>query len=151
MRKFPVATLLACLTVSLSACAAEVHSDTAHTAAAEGVTRGVFASRTVSLDDAQGVCVLNYEGHPPLKLDMQWPCRFSEDQAHQLRIESFKQTPILMVERSEPMPPPSRNCKTDRQPVRLLNGKLEAAPVGRIATCGPAHWDQKAFTAMFDW
>lgn len=151
MRNVSLVTLMATALISLNACAAESPAEPAPAIQSSGLTQGTFSGQPVSLSDVQGRCVLTYANQNPLTLDMQWPCRFSEDEQHKLRVESFKQSPILMVERSEHLPAPSKNCKTDRQPVRLYKGKLEAAPVGQIAACGPAHWDQKAFIAFFDW
>lgn len=145
MRILPLNALLATLLVSLSACAEHGASPSV------GITQGEFAGQSVRLSDAQGRCALALADAAPLTLDMQWPCRFSETPEQQLRVEYFRQTPIIMVERSEPQPAPSRSCLTDLQALRLHQGQLEAAPVSRIAACGPSQWDQKAFVGMFDW
>lgn len=111
----------------------------------------LLGAHSLTLENQDNRCVLVKADQSVLPLDMKWPCRFSEDQQNKVRIEDYREALIVMVERSEPLPAPSKNCKTDRQPVRLYKGKLEAAPVGQVATCGPAHWDQKAFIAFFDW
>lgn len=141
--------------ISLNACAAQPQA-TAPVAAisaaqADALTEGVFAERPVRLSDVHGQCALTHGEQPAITLDMQWPCRFSETPQHTVRIEKFGQSPILMVERSEKMAAPDNDCITDRQVVRWFKGKLDIAPVGRIAACGPAQWDQKAFIGMFDW
>ncbi|AQZ35764.1 hypothetical protein JWV26_10355 [Ectopseudomonas toyotomiensis] len=145
MRTLLCNTLLASALVSLSACAEQGVRPSV------GITQAEFAGQAVQLSDAQGRCALTLADAAPLTLDMQWPCRFSETPQQQLRVEYFRQTPIIMVERSEPQPAPSRSCLTDLQALRLHQGRLEAAPVSRIAACGPSQWDQKAFVGMFDW
>ncbi|MFV9654101.1 hypothetical protein ACNFCK_04205 [Pseudomonas sp. NY15366] len=145
MRTLLCNTLLASALVSLSACAEQ------DVRPSVGITQAEFAGQAVQLSDVQGRCALTLADAAPLTLDMQWPCRFSETPQQQLRVEYFRQTPIIMVERSEPQPAPSRSCLTDLQALRLHQGLLEAAPVSRIAACGPSQWDQKAFVGMFDW
>jgi hypothetical protein len=115
------------------------------------LTQGEFVGRAVQLVDEQGSCVLRREGDAPIKLDMPWPCRFSEDRQKRIRVETFHQTPILMIERSVADALSGNNCDTHLQAVRFLNSRLEAAPVSRIAMCGPGQWDQKAFHAVFAW
>lgn len=139
------ALLLLTSFLSLGACAGQSASPVA------GITLAEFAGQPVTLSDSQGRCTLSRADATPLELDMAWPCRFSENAQQALRVESFRETPIIMVERSEPLPAPSKSCLTDLQAVRLHQGALQAAPVSRIAACGPALWDQKAFVGMFDW
>lgn len=111
----------------------------------------IFAGQLVSLSNDQGMCRLARVGSPPLLLDMQWPCQFSATGDGDLRVETFDQTPILMVERSEHLPAPSLDCRTVVQAVRWYGGKLETARAQRIAMCGPGHWDQKMFMGVFKW
>ncbi|MGG2398353.1 hypothetical protein ACJRW5_15580 [Pseudomonas sp. SH1-B] len=139
------ALLLLTALLSLGACAGQ------DAGPVTGITQAEFAGQPVSLSENQGRCTLSYGDEAPLTLDMAWPCRFSENQQQALRVETFRDTPIIMVERSEPLPAPSKSCLTDLQAVRLHQGMLQAAPVSRIAACGPALWDQKAFVGMFDW
>ncbi|MFS2158158.1 hypothetical protein ACCD10_12460 [Pseudomonas sp. Pseusp122] len=142
MNKFLLFTLSL---FSLTACAAQ------QPATANGLTQATFAGQQVNLIDDQGRCTLTRPGNPPLTLDMKWPCRFSEDRQQKVRIENFHKTQIIMVERSEHLPAPSKDCATDLQPIRYFKGKLEAAPVSQIAACGPGSWDQKAYIWQFDW
>lgn len=130
---------------SLTACAEQ------QPVAAKGLVQATFAGQQVNLIDDQGRCTLTRPGKPPLTLDMQWPCRFSEDSQQKVRVESFRQAQIIMVERSEPLPAPSKDCATDLQAIRYFKNKLEVAPVSRVAACGPGHWDQKAYVWQFDW
>ncbi|MCQ3001636.1 hypothetical protein NLO98_17940 [Pseudomonas syringae] len=146
MRLFAGFTLLSASLLSLTACAAQPSATSSST-----LTAAEIAGQPAHLSDGQGRCVLTRKGSAALTLDMQWPCRFSEDRQHKVRVEDFRKALIVMVERSEPMPPPSTDCLTDLQPVRFYKGKLEAAPVSRIAACGPGFWDQKTFTWQFDW
>jgi hypothetical protein len=145
MRASPLLALLSLSLVSLNACAAQPP------AAGTPLTQAELDGKRMHLSDAQGYCLLTREGSAPLPLEMEWPCRFSEDQQQKPRVERFRQGLIVMVERSEPAPAPATDCLTDLQPVRLYKGKLEAAPVSRIAACGPGFWDQKTFTWLFDW
>ena len=120
-------------------------------AATKASLQATFAGQQVSLIDTQGRCTLARPGNAPLSLDMQWPCRFSEDAQQNVRVEHFRQAQIIMVEHIERAPAPGKGCTTDLQPIRALNGKLEVAPVSRIPVCGPGQWDQKAFVWQFDW
>lgn len=145
MRKSVLTPMLAAMLISLNACAGQ--ADAART----GLTQAEVGGQQLSLSNEQGRCTLNQAQRAPLTLQMQWPCRFSEDLQKNARVETYRKALIVMVERSDPLPAPSKNCITDLQSVRLFNGKLEASPVSRIAACGPAHWDQKAFVWQFDW
>lgn len=145
MNASAILALMAASLISLAACAGPQDAKT-------NVQReATFAGQKVSLVDRQGRCTLMRPDSNPLVLDMQWPCQFSLNKQHELRIETFRQVPIMMVERSDPDPAPSNKCTTDLQAVRHFKGKLETAHVSRIAMCGPGQWDQKMFTAMFDW
>lgn len=110
-----------------------------------------LAGQHVRLLEVEGRCAIGRAGKTPLPLDMKWPCHFSINNQKQPRVEIYNDTPILMVERSVPLPAPSQDCRTDRQAVRWYQGRLEAARAQHIAMCGPAHWDQKAFFASFKW
>ncbi len=145
MQKSVMTLMLAGVLISLNACAEQADS------ARNGLTQAEVGGQLLSLSNEQGRCTLNRAQSAPLTLEMQWPCRFSEDLQKNVRVETYRKALIVMVERSDPLPAPSKNCVTDLQPVRLFNGKLEASPVSRIAACGPAHWDQKAFVWQFDW
>lgn len=118
--------------------------------AGEPIIQGLVAGQPVRLNNVEGRCSLTVGERPPVVLDMRWPCRFTEIR-HQLRVEDYRQSLIFMVERSDPQPPPSRDCITDLQSVRLYKGKMEVAPVSRVAACGPLHWDQKVLIWQFDW
>lgn len=116
-----------------------------------GLRKLTLGKQQLRLIDEKGRCTLIHSALPPLRLDMQWPCNFSESLKNEIRIEKFRSAQIVMVERSEPLPPPSKLCLTDLQAVRLFRGKLEASPVSRIGACLPRHWDQKNFVWRFDW
>jgi hypothetical protein len=137
--------LLALSLFSVTACAAQPP------ATPTGLTQATFAGQQVNLIDDQGRCTLARTGNAPLTLDMKWPCRFSEDRQQKVRVEHFNQAQIIMVERSEHLPAPSKNCATDLQAIRYFKGKLEVAPVSQIDACGPGPWDQKAYVWQFDW
>ena len=145
MRFAQLITLMTASLFGMAACAeqpdAEVH----------GPTQAVIAGKVVNLSNDQGRCKLAGSDTPDVILDMQWPCQFSITKHNQPRIEMFNETPILMVERGEHLPAPSRDCRTDLQAVRWYKGRLEAARAQRIAMCGPGQWDQKMFVASFRW
>jgi hypothetical protein len=116
-----------------------------------GLVQATFVGEQVSLVNADGQCMFTRAGATPLLMDMAWPCRFSVTRHQSLRVETFDQTPILMVERSEHLPAPDLGCRTVVQAVRWYKGKLETARAQHIAMCGPGNWDQKMFMAVFDW
>ena len=136
---------LAASLVSLSACAGQ------ETATAPASIQAVFVGHPVSLTDVQGRCTLVKPDQSHQTLDMEWPCQFSLGPDKQLRVETFNQVPIFLVERSEHMPAPSRDCLTKIQAVRLVKEKLEVSDVSQFASCGPGQWDQKMYTALFRW
>lgn len=113
--------------------------------------KATLDKQQIRLVDEKGRCTVIHSALPPLRLDMQWPCNFSEDLKNEVRIEKFGNAQIVMVERSEPLPPPSELCSTELQAVRLFRGKLEASPISRVGACLPRHWDQKNFVWRFDW
>lgn len=116
-----------------------------------GLRNVTLDKQQLRLVDEKGRCTLIHSSLPPLHLDMQWPCNFSENLKNEVRIEKFRLAQIVMVERSEPLPPPSESCSTDLQAVRLFRGKLDASPINRVGACLPRHWDQKNFVWRFDW
>ncbi|RON18735.1 hypothetical protein [Pseudomonas frederiksbergensis] len=141
-------TALAASLISLSACAGQ---EAPAPAAPATPTQAVFVGQPLSLINDQGRCTLVKPDKTHLTLDMEWPCQFSLGQDRQLRVETFRQVPIFMVERSEPMPAPSRDCLTKLQAVRQIKGTLEISGVNQFASCGPGQWDQKMYVAFFRW
>jgi hypothetical protein len=148
MRNPLLLTALAASLVSLSACAGQqAQTPTAPTAS----TQAVFVGQPLSLINNQGQCTLVRPDNTHLTLGMEWPCQFSLDKHQQLRVETFNQIPIFMVERSEHMPAPSRDCLTKLQAVRQVKGALEVSDVNQFASCGPGQWDQKMYVGFFRW
>jgi type VI secretion system protein ImpC len=90
-------------------------------------------------------------GEPPLVLAIKWPCAFSPDRKGKPRVERFENTPIVIARHSTPKPAPSRDCDSEQQAVRLIDGRLEASSVMRSAGCFNGPEDQKNFTALFGW
>jgi hypothetical protein len=130
---------------SIAACADPAPSDS------PGLVHASFAGKNVSLINDNGRCALSLSAAQSIALDMIWPCRFSEDRQKNVRVESYRQAQVLMVERSEHLPPPSKDCATDLQAIRYFKGRVEVALVSQIAACGPGYWDQKALIWDFDW
>jgi len=116
-----------------------------------GLVQATFVGQHVSLVNDYGHCAFVRPGEPPLRLDMAWPCRFSETKQKTVRIELFRGAEILMAERSEPLPAHSTECDTARQVIRHFKNKLEIAPVMHSTRCGLDVWDQKVFVWQFDW
>ena len=142
-RPFVFAALAASL-VSLSACAAEdVPTPTA-------ATQAMFVDQPLSLVDDQGRCTLVKPDQTRMQLDMEWPCSFSLDAQQKLRVETFNNTPIFAVWRSEQMPAPSHDCLSKMQAVRQYQGIFEAGAVSTFAACGSGG-DQKMYVAPFTW
>lgn len=131
--------------ISLSACAGQTELPD------ERLTTASLNGLEIRLIDEQGQCAVARADSAPLVLDMKWPCRFSEDLQKKVRVEVYRKALVVMVERSEPLPPPSTECATDLQSVRLYKGKLDVSPVSRVAACGPGYWDQKVLIWQFDW
>lgn len=145
MRSLLFFSALTASLVSLSACA-EQKADTP-----AAFTQAVFVGQPVSLINDQGRCTIVKPDKSHLSLDIEWPCQFSLNQDRQLRVETFNQVPIFMVERSEHMPAPSRDCLTKLQAVRQVKGTFELSDVNQFASCGPGQWDQKMYTGFFRW
>lgn len=116
-----------------------------------GLGQATFVGQQVNLINDDGHCAFVRPGQPLLRLDMAWPCRFSETKQKKVRIELFRGAEILMAERSEPLPAPSKECDTATQVVRHFKDKLEIAPVIQSTRCGLDVWDQKVFVWQFDW
>jgi hypothetical protein len=116
-----------------------------------GLTQATFVGQQANLVNDDGHCSFAMTNKLPMRLEMAWPCRFTENQQKSVRIESYRDAEILMVERSEPLPAPNTDCIHDRQVIRYFKNKLEVAPVRHTTRCGPGFWDQKTFVWQFDW
>lgn len=106
----------------------------------------------INLIEDNGRCVLSSAEGVSLPLDMKWPCRFSINKQKQVRIETFDDISILMVEHTERVPNDShRDCNTDLRAVRWAHGRFESTRPQHISNCGLGVWDQKMFVAGFRW
>lgn len=109
------------------------------------------AGLTLSLMNESGQCALSGDGAAPLVLAIKWPCAFSPDRTGKPRGERFENIPIVIARHSTPKPAPSRDCDSEQQAIRLIDGRLEASSVMRSASCFNGTVDQKNFTALFRW
>lgn len=139
-----VRLLTCCLAIS------SISLDARATHAEPIATQTVFVGQQLQLIDDQGQCTLVKPDQTRMKLGMEWPCSFSLDKAQKLRVETFNDIPIFAVWRSEHMPAPSRDCLSNMQAIRQINGAFEAGGVSRYASCGTGG-DQKMYVGPFSW
>jgi len=109
------------------------------------------AGLTLLLMKESGQCGLSTDGAAPLVLAIKWPCAFSLDSTGKPRVERFENIPIVIARHSTPKPVPSRDCDSEQQAIRLIDGRLEASSVMRSVSCFNGTEDQKNFTALFRW
>ena len=106
----------------------------------------MVSGQTLSLLNEEGQCAISLDAEAPLVLAIKWPCAFSPNKKGEPRIEMFENIPIVIAQHSTPKPAPSRDCDSERQAVRLIEGRLETSRVMRVASCLNGPIDQKNFT-----
>lgn len=117
---------------------------------ADNATRAQFLQQSLQLLEHEGRCRL-VSDNDDLDLQLEWPCRFHLDRHGVLRTRQVGSSHVLLVESSEAMPPPDRDCRTTLQAVRSGSHGLEASPVvSRVAACPPFEWDTKMFIGLFE-
>ncbi|QDH68711.1 hypothetical protein [Marilutibacter alkalisoli] len=117
---------------------------------ADDATRAQFFEHALQLQEHEGRCRLASDGGY-LDLLLEWPCRFHLDRHGALRIQPVGNSHVLLVESSEAMPPPHRDCRTVVQAVGSDSHGLKASPVvSRVAACPPFEWDAKMFIGLFE-
>lgn len=110
-----------------------------------------FDGRNISLINDNGHCGLARSDDSLLRLDVKWPCWFSQNHQGKTLLKNYLSTQIFMVQHSEPAGAPDTDCTTDLQAIRYFRGSIELAPVHRVGTCNTSRWDQKVFVWQFEW
>ncbi|MFD2885113.1 hypothetical protein ACFS4T_34075 [Pseudomonas lini] len=114
------------------------------------ITQTVFVGQQLRLVDDQGQCTLVKPDQNRMKLDMEWPCSFSLNKQQQLRVETFNDTPIFSVWRSEHMPAPSRDCLSKMQAIRKIQGAWKRERLIRMRPAARAE-TKKMYVGPFTW
>ena len=110
-----------------------------------------FDGRNISLINDEGQCALARSDDSLLRLDVKWPCQFSQNFLGKAVLENYLSADIFMVQHSDRAAPPDTNCTTDLQAIRYFKGHVELAPVHQVERCNIRRWDQKVFVGQFDW
>ncbi|MGN7744067.1 hypothetical protein ACTJKT_29310 [Pseudomonas sp. 22526] len=115
-------------------------------------TQARFLARDLQLEERNGNCRVRVPEQPGIDLSLKWPCQFHRDASGALRTKQVGARQVILVESSEPMPAPSRDCRTEIQAIRGGSGQgLEASSaVSRVAACPPFQWDEKVFIGLFE-
>jgi hypothetical protein len=117
---------------------------------ADSATQTQFVGKSLRLHEHDGRCGL-VSDNGNLSLLLKWPCRFHLDTQGAVRVQQVGSSHVLLVENSEAMDPPSRDCRTTLQAVRISDHGLEASPVvSQVAACPPFEWDEKVFIGLFE-
>jgi hypothetical protein len=133
--------LVGALCVALPACAESL---------AENATKARFDNRQVELIEHEGRCSLT-DGERRIDLLIKWPCQFHRDDEGELRTVEVAGAEVMLVESSEKMPTPSKDCRTEIQAVRTQGDELEPSPsISRVSACPPFQWDEKVFIGLFE-
>jgi hypothetical protein len=110
-----------------------------------------FDGRNINLVNDNGHCALARSDDSLLRLDVKWPCQFSQNFLGKAVLENYLSADIFMVQHSEPFATPNTDCTTDLQAIRYFKGTVELAPVHQVGRCNIRRWDQKVFVWQFDW
>lgn len=138
------------LVIILSLLTSLAHADQKNHAKNE-VVEVSFGGRSISLVNDDGHCALARSDDSLLRLDVKWPCQFSQNFLGKTVLENYLSAQIFMVQHSEPSPTPETSCTTALQAIRYYKGNVELAPVHTVTACNTSRWDQKVFVWQFDW
>jgi hypothetical protein len=117
----------------------------------DNATQARFLDQNLQLQERDGNCRLLVPQQPDIDLRLKWPCQFHRDAGGELRTKQVGARQVMLVESSERLPPPSKDCRTEIQAIRGTELGLEASPaVSRVAACPPFQWDEKIFIGLFD-
>ncbi|PXX52819.1 hypothetical protein SAMN05660489_06013 [Pseudomonas sp. LAMO17WK12:I10] len=118
----------------------------------DNTTQARFLAQDLLLEERNGNCRVLVPQQPGIDLSLKWPCQFHRDPSGTLRTKQVGTRQVILVESSEQLPPPSRDCRTEIQALRSGSGQtLEAsAAVSRVTACPPFQWDEKMFIGLFE-
>ena len=117
----------------------------------DSATRAHFLAQDLQLEERGGNCRLVVPEQPGIDLRLKWPCQFHRDATGKLRTKEVGERQVLLVENSEQLPSPSKDCRTEIQAIRSTEQGLEASTaVSRVAACPPFQWDEKVFIGLFE-
>jgi hypothetical protein len=117
----------------------------------DNATRARFLAQDLQLEARDGNCRLLVPEQPGIDLRLKWPCQFHRDSSGKLRTKQVGERQVILVENSEQLPPPNKDCRTEIQAIRSAEQGLEASPaVSRVAACPPFQWDEKVFIGLFE-
>ncbi|EJL06763.1 hypothetical protein [Pseudomonas chlororaphis] len=119
---------------------------------ADSATQARFLARDLLLEERNGNCRVLVPQQPGIDLSLKWPCQFHRDPSGTLRTRQVGTRQVILVESSEQLPSPSRDCRTEIQALRSGSGQgLEASSaVSRVTACPPFQWDEKMFIGLFE-
>ncbi len=118
---------------------------------ADSATRARFLTQDLRLEERGGNCRLLVPGQPGIDLRLKWPCQFHRDATGKLRTKQVGERQVMLVENSEQLPSPSKDCRTEIQAIRSTEQGLEASTaVSRVTACPPFQWDEKVFIGLFE-
>ncbi|QLL16158.1 hypothetical protein [Pseudomonas chlororaphis] len=118
---------------------------------ADSATQARFLARDLLLEERNGNCRVLVPQQPGIDLSLKWPCQFHRDPSGMLRTKQVGTRQVILVESSEQLPSPSRDCRTEIQAIRSTGQGLEASSaVSRVTACPPFQWDEKVFIGLFE-
>jgi hypothetical protein len=116
-----------------------------------------------SLRNNAGKCQLVFGGKN-IDLQIPWQCDFHRSPDKAVRVfprdfytgkkklpKNYKNTQIILIERSTPNPNSPNECRTQLQAIKIVNGKVQASKLtSNLASCSPFQWEEKNFTGLFE-
>ncbi len=116
-----------------------------------------------TLKNEAGKCQLTYGGK---SFDLQIPgqCDFHRSPEKAVRVfprdfysgkkkqpKNYKNTQIILIEHSTANPDNPRDCRTQLQAVKIVNGKVHVSKLtSKLASCPPFQWEEMNFTGLFE-
>lgn len=121
-------------------------------AAVEGGEAFELGGMSLRLIEQQGACrITQGGGQSTLALSLSPPCRLHRGADGAVRVESPQGFPVVLIESSRPHPELPKDCDTQLQGVRVVEGRPSVSPhTSRVASCPPFQWDLKLFSGLFE-